>query len=63
MKGFFSGFLQKRIKPISSGTVKTGKNQVEKTALEKTANLEPSTIEGYRTAFADMVGHNTIAYQ
>ena len=58
MKGFFSGFVQKRIKPISSGTVKTGKNQVE-----KTANLEPSTIEGYRTAFADMVGHNTIAYQ
>ena len=39
MKGFFSGFVQKRIKPIFSGTVKTEKNQVEKTALEKTANL------------------------
>ena len=39
MKGVFSGFVQKRIKPISSGTVKTGKNQAEKNALEKTANL------------------------
>ena len=26
MKGFFSGFVQKRIKPISSGTVKNEKN-------------------------------------
>ena len=37
---FFSGFVQKQIKPISSGTVKTGKKQAEKNALEKTANLE-----------------------
>ena len=40
MKGFFSGFVQKRIKPISSGTVKIGKNQAEKNALEKIANLD-----------------------
>ena len=39
MKVFFSGFVQKRIKPISSRTVKTRKKQAEKTALEKTANL------------------------
>ena len=38
-EGGFSGFVQKRIKPISSWTVKTGKNQAEKNALEKTANL------------------------
>ena len=47
MKGFFSGFVQKRIKPISSGTVKTGKNQVEKTALEKTANLGDNVKQCY----------------
>ena len=38
-EGFFSGFVQKRIKPVSSGMVKTGKNQAEKNTLEKTANL------------------------
>ena len=39
MKRVFSSFVQKRIKPISSGTEKNGKNQAEKNALEKTANL------------------------
>ena len=34
-EGFFSSFVQKRIKPISSGTVKTEKNRFGK----KTANL------------------------
>ena len=45
MKVSFSSFVQKRIKPISSGTVKTGKNQAEKTASEKTANLAQSVKE------------------
>ena len=42
MKRVFSSFVQKRIKPISSGTVKTGKKQAGKNALEKTANLARS---------------------
>ena len=51
MKVFFSGFVQKRIKPISFGTVKTGKKQAEKTALEKTANL---AHQGHIGLFGDI---------
>ena len=58
MNGVFSGFVQKRIKPICSEMVKIGKKQVEKTTLEKTANLAADQWQA-TTSFPLEVGPGT----
>ena len=47
--GYEGGFVQKRIKLISSGTVKTRKKQAEEAALAKTANLD---VDEYKPFFS-----------